>query len=54
MNLKQVVALEDHHVCQDTWTPVIGEQLESRREDSNPCDRYSVAVVKGRDTVDAG
>jgi len=24
----------------DTWTPVIGEQLVCRREDSNPRDQY--------------
>jgi len=32
--------VQGYHVYQDTWTPVFGEQLVCRREDSNPCDRY--------------
>ena len=37
-----------YHVYQDTWTLVIGV---CRREDSNPRDQYSVAVVKGEEIV---
>jgi len=32
--------VQGYHVYQDTQTPVIGEQLVCRREDSNPRDRY--------------
>ena len=40
-----------YHVYQDTWTPVIGEQLVCRREDSNPRNRCAVAVVKAEEIV---
>jgi len=33
--------IQGYHVYQDTWTPVIGEQLVCRREDSNPRDHYT-------------
>jgi len=33
--------VQGYHVYQDTWTPVIGEQLVCRREDSNPRNRYT-------------
>ena len=39
------------HVYQDTWMPVISEQLVCRREDSNPRDRYAMAVLKGEEIV---
>ena len=39
------------HVYQDTWTPVIDEKLVCRREDSNPRERYAVAVLKGEEIV---
>ena len=32
------------HVCQDNWTPVIGERLNCEREEENPRDRYAVAI----------
>ena len=39
----------------DNWTPLIGEQIKSTREDDNPRDRYAVAVIKttpvGAETV---
>jgi len=32
-----------YHVC---WTPVIRGQLVCEREEGNPRDRYTVAVIK--------
>ena len=37
-------------IC-DAGTPVIGEQLVCRREDSNPHDRYAIAVLKCKEIV---
>ena len=36
MNLNECSCVRGYHVYQDTWTPVISEQLVCRREDSNP------------------
>ena len=35
-----------HHVYKSVWHPTIGEELDCRREVTNPSDRYAVAVVK--------
>ena len=45
------VCVRGFHVYQDTWTPLIGEQLVCRREDSNQRDQYAVAVLKGKEIV---
>ena len=39
------------HIYQDTWTSVIDEKLACRREDSNPRERYAVAVLKSEEIV---
>ena len=35
-----------YHYYQNIWDPVINEVLTCAREDSNPHDRYAVAVYK--------
>ena len=40
-----------YRVYQDTWTPVIDEKLVCKREDSNPREQYSVAVLKSEEIV---
>ena len=29
-------SVRGYHVCQDNWTPVIGERLNCEREEENP------------------
>ena len=36
-----------YHVYQDTWTPLVGEELHCEREEENIHDRYAVVVKKG-------
>jgi len=33
--------IQGYHEYQDTWTPVISEQIVCRREDNNPHNRYT-------------
>ena len=40
-----------YRVYQDTWTPVIDEKLVCKREDSNPREQYTVAVLKSEEIV---
>jgi len=44
-------AVRGFHVYQKYWTPVIGEQLISKRETDNSMHKYAVAVMKGELTV---
>ena len=39
------------HVCQDNWTPILGERLVCKNEPGNPRDRYAVAVCKAGDEI---
>ena len=39
------------HMYQDTWTPVIGEELHCAREGKNIHDHYAVVVKKERHVV---
>ena len=40
-----------HHIYEDRWLPIIGKQLECRRELGNPRDRYATTVCKGNEIV---
>ena len=37
-------SVRGYHVCQDNWTPVVGERLNCEREEENLRDRYAVAI----------
>lgn len=39
------------HIYCAVWTPVVGEELESRREVGNVVDRYAVGVYKPDGTL---
>ena len=39
--------IRGYHVYQDTWTPLVGEELHCKREEENIQDRYAVVVKKG-------
>ena len=40
-----------HHVYHTVWTPVIGEVLPVKREETNLYDRFGVAVLKDGEVV---
>ena len=40
-----------HHIYKRTWTPFIGEVLQTATERSNEHDRFAIAVAKGSNTV---
>ena len=44
-------AVRGHHVFKRVWTPLAGETLLLRAEHGNTVDRFTVAVVKGSNTV---
>ena len=35
-----------HHIYKSVWTPVLGEELECRKETNNSSDPYAIAVLK--------
>ena len=37
--------VQGYHVYQDTWTPLVGEELHCEREEENIHDRYAVVVM---------
>ena len=47
-NIKETSVVRDQHVytCKSIWTPVIGEELNLKCEESNEHDEYAVAVRK--------
>ena len=40
-----------HHVYHTVWTPVIGDVLPVKREETNLYDRFAVAVLKDGEVV---
>lgn len=40
-----------HHIYKESWTPMIGEELQTVQERDNDHDPYAVAVVKEGVTV---
>ena len=43
--------IRGHHIYKSIWTPILKEQLDCVREESNPKDRYAVAVLKNGEIV---
>ena len=43
--------MRGHHIYEDIWQPVVGEELTCGRERFNAADPFAVAVVKGEITV---
>ena len=35
-----------HHIYKSSWTPILGEELECRREAGNSSDPYAIAVIR--------
>ena len=44
-------AVRGHHIYKRTWTPLIGEVLQTATERRNEHDRFAVAVTKDDNTV---
>ena len=49
--LKTDSSVRGYLVYQDSWTPVVGEQLLCEWKEGNPRDRHAVAIKKSEDTV---
>ena len=43
--------IRGYHIYKEVWTATLGEQLQCRRETSNPCDLYAIAVVNNEDFI---
>ena len=43
--------IHGHHVYKSVWLPVIGKQLVLKKKPANPDNEFTVAVIKGSQTV---
>ena len=45
-NFEAENCIRGFHIYEDNWSPLLGEVIKCTREDDNPRDCYTMAVVK--------